>query len=79
MLSPTSENGEIITGINYHGKNTAACMFNNYIQKVTTDSNERLYDFTPLICLFDVYFFTSHPFVLIKSTSEPKLIAIILS
>ncbi len=41
-----SENGEIITGINYHGKNTAACMFNNYIQKVTTDSNERLYDFT---------------------------------
>lgn len=41
-----SDNGEIITNINYQDKDTAICMFNNYIQKVTTDSNERLYDIT---------------------------------
>lgn len=41
-----SENGEIITNINYHDKENAICMFNGYIQKVGTDSNERLYDIT---------------------------------
>ena len=41
-----AENGEIITNINYQDKTTAVCMFNNYIQKVTTNSNERLYDIT---------------------------------
>ena len=41
-----SDNGEIITNINYQDKTTAVCMFNNYIQKVTIDSNERLYDLT---------------------------------
>lgn len=39
-----SENGEIITNINYQNKDTAICMFNNYIQKVSPNSNERLYD-----------------------------------
>ncbi len=41
-----SENGEIITNISYKDKNTAICMFNNYIQKITPDSNERVYDIT---------------------------------
>lgn len=39
-----SENGEIITNINYQSKDTAICMFNSYVQKVSLDSNERLYD-----------------------------------
>ena len=30
----------------YKDKNTAICMFNTYIQKVTPDSNERVYDIT---------------------------------
>ena len=41
-----SDNNEIITNINYQNKDYAICMFNNYIQKVTIDSNERLYDVT---------------------------------
>lgn len=41
-----SGNGEIITNINYQNKDTAICMFDNYVQKVTTNSNERLYDFS---------------------------------
>lgn len=41
-----SENGEIITNIDYKNKTDAICMFNNYIQKVTPDSNERIYDIT---------------------------------
>lgn len=41
-----SENGEIITNVKYKDKNTAICMFNTYIQKVTPDSNERVYDVT---------------------------------
>lgn len=44
VYSYESENGEIITGINYQSKDTAICMFNNYIQKVSLDSDERLYD-----------------------------------
>lgn len=39
-----SENGEIITNINYQSKDSAICMFNSYVQKVSLDSNERLYD-----------------------------------
>ncbi len=39
-----SENGEIVTNINYQTKDTAICMFNNYVQKVSLDSNERIYD-----------------------------------
>lgn len=44
VYSYESENGEIITNINYQNKDTAICMFNNYIQKVSLNSNERLYD-----------------------------------
>ena len=41
-----SENGEIITNINYQDKENAICMFNDYVQKVGKDFNERLYDIT---------------------------------
>lgn len=41
-----SENGEIITNINYQDKENAICMFTTYVQKVGTDSSERLYDIT---------------------------------
>lgn len=41
-----SENGEIITNVSYKDKNSVICMFNTYIQKVTPDSNERIYDIT---------------------------------
>lgn len=41
-----SENGEIITNVSYKDKTSAICMFNNYIQKVTPNSNERIYDIT---------------------------------
>lgn len=44
IYSYESENGEIITNINYQTRDTAICMFNNYVQKVSLDSNERLYD-----------------------------------
>lgn len=44
IYSYESENGEIITNINYQTKDVAICMFNNYVQKVSIDSNERLYD-----------------------------------
>jgi hypothetical protein len=41
-----SENGEIITNINYQDKETAICMFNTYVQKIGPSSDERLYDIT---------------------------------
>lgn len=41
-----SENGEIVTSINYQDKENAICMFNSYIEKVGTSSNERLYNIT---------------------------------
>ena len=41
-----SENGEIITNINYQDKENAICMFNGYVQKVGIDSNERIYEMT---------------------------------
>lgn len=40
-----SNNGEIITNINYQDKDNAVCMFNSYIQKVTSKDNSRIYDF----------------------------------
>ncbi len=39
-----SENDEIITNLNYQTNDYVVCMFNSYIQKVTLNSNERLYD-----------------------------------
>lgn len=39
-----SENDEIITNLNYQTNDYVICMFDNYIQKVTINSNERLYD-----------------------------------
>lgn len=44
IYSYESENGEIVTNINYQTKDTAICMFNSYVQKISLDSNERLYD-----------------------------------
>lgn len=41
-----SENGQIIININYQDKENAICMFNNYIQKVGIDTNERVYEIT---------------------------------
>lgn len=41
-----SDNGQIITNMNYQSKDFVLCMFNNYVQKVTLQSNERLYDIT---------------------------------
>lgn len=41
-----SDNDSIITNITYQDKNIAICMFDHYIQKVSLNSNERLYDFT---------------------------------
>ncbi len=49
-----SENGEIITNINYQDKENAICMFNGYIQKVGKDYNERLYDITPNDVFVDI-------------------------
>ena len=39
-----SENGEIITDINYQDKENAICMFNNYIQKVGIKDSKRIYE-----------------------------------
>lgn len=49
-----SENNEIITAIDYKDKTSAICMFNNYIQKVTPDSNERVYDVTDNDLFIDI-------------------------
>lgn len=38
--------GDIIVSVNYQNKDDVICLFNNYIQKVTTKGNERLYDIT---------------------------------
>ena len=45
---------DLIIGINYHGSDTAVCMFNSYVQKVTKDSNERLYDITQYDSFVDI-------------------------
>ncbi len=39
-----SDSGEIITNMNYQNKDFVLCMFDSYVQKVTLQSNERLYD-----------------------------------
>lgn len=49
-----SENGEIITKINYQDKENAICMFSSYIQSVKTDSNERIYDITDNDLFLDI-------------------------
>lgn len=49
-----AQNGELIIGINYHGTDTAVCMFNSYIQKVTKDANERLYDINAYDSFVDI-------------------------
>lgn len=41
-----SDNGQIITNMNYQNKDFVICMFNDYIQKVTIQSSERVYDIT---------------------------------
>lgn len=38
--------GDIIVNINYQNKDDAICLFNNYIQKVTAKSDEKIYDIT---------------------------------
>ena len=42
--SYTVNNGELVLGISYHGSDNAICRFDSHVQKVTKDSNERLYD-----------------------------------
>ena len=49
-----SENGEIITNINYQDKENAICMFNSYVEIVGKDSNQRLYDITDNDLFVDV-------------------------
>ena len=49
-----AESGELIVGVKYHGSDTAVCMFDSYVQKVTKDSNERLYDITSLDSFVDI-------------------------
>lgn len=39
-----SNSGDIITNIEYNKKNEAICMFNTYIQRVTHEKNEKIYD-----------------------------------
>ncbi len=41
-----SENGEIITNINYEENDRAICTFNNYVQIVTPSGDRRLYNIT---------------------------------
>ena len=49
-----SENGQIIININYQDKENAICMFNDYIQKVGIESNERIYEITDNDMFVDV-------------------------
>ena len=51
-----SDNGEVITDINYQDKEIATCMFNTYVQKVGIDSNERVYDMTENDLFVDIGF-----------------------
>ncbi len=41
-----ADNGEIITNINYQDKDNAVCMFNSYIQRVSSTDNSRVYEYT---------------------------------
>lgn len=49
-----SESGQIVTNIKYQDKNTAICMFNSYVQKVTLDSNERFIDINDNALFLDI-------------------------
>lgn len=49
-----SHTGEVITNIKYHEKDNAICMFNNHIQKVTKEDNERLIDFNNDALFIDI-------------------------
>lgn len=49
-----SDNGEVITNINYQDKENAICMFNSYVQKVGISSDERLYDITDKDMFVDI-------------------------
>lgn len=49
-----SESGEIITNIDYKDKDSAICMFNTYIQKVTHEKDERVYDITDKDLFIDI-------------------------
>ena len=41
-----SESNKILNNITFNNKNEAICMFDSYIQKIKTDSDERVYDIT---------------------------------
>lgn len=46
-------NGNLVVSVNYHGSENAICMFDSYVQKVTKDSNERIYEITPYDIFLD--------------------------
>lgn len=41
-----SSSGDVITNIKFNSKHEAICMFNSYIQKVTSEKDEKIYDIT---------------------------------
>ena len=41
-----SESNKILSNIKFNSKNEAVCMFDSYIQKVTKDNDEKIYDIT---------------------------------
>jgi len=49
-----SEIGQIISNIKYQDKDTAICMFNSYIQKISLDANERLMDINNNALFLDI-------------------------
>lgn len=49
-----SEASEIVNNVNYIDNENAICMFNNYIQKVRSDSNSRVADFTTNSYFYDI-------------------------
>ena len=49
-----SESGKILTNIDFNDKDEAICMFDSYIQKITTTGDERMYDITSLDMFVDI-------------------------
>ncbi len=49
-----SESSRILNNIKFNSKNEAICMFDSYIQKITTSSDERLYDITDENIFLDI-------------------------
>ena len=49
-----SENGNIITNMNYQNKDFVICMFNDYIQKIRIGSNEKVYEFNTNDLFIDI-------------------------